>query len=87
MMILLKLDGSKKVIAQWNTDHAVEPGLFDATGRTDGPEYVGRTYIPGSDSFTVPPIPPKTKAELLKTKDKSNWTTEDIAEALQQLLP
>ena len=86
MSVLLKLDSNKKVIAQWETDHEPEKGLFDATGRSDGPDYMGRTYNPGTDTFSPPIIPPTTKREELKAKDKSTATLEDIFEALQELL-
>ncbi len=81
-------DPNNKVINQWVTDRAPnsEPDLFDATGRSDGPDYMGRTYDRGADTFSTLPTPTKTRRELLKEQDKTTWTTEDIAEALQELL-
>ena len=84
MLILLKFDISKKVIAQWNTDHAPEPGLFNATNRNDGPDYMGRTYNPGLDSFSPFVAPDKTRRQELK--EKPTWTDAERDEALRELL-
>ena len=87
MKTLLKFDANDIVIAQYHTDHEPEPGLFDATGRVDGPDYMGRTYDSRTDTFSAPPDPPTpTRREQLIAKDKSTATIEDIFEAQQELL-
>jgi len=88
--ILVRLDQNKKVKAQWSIEDSniskdkPEPNLFDVTGRPDGPNYMGRTYIPASDSFTPFVLPPKTKSELLKAK--TTWTATDRDNAIRELL-
>jgi len=84
MSVLLKFDGSKKVIAQWDTDHAPENGLFDATGRSDGPDYMGRTYNQGTDTFSSPIVPSKTRRQQLK--ENLTWTDAERDEAIRELL-
>lgn len=79
MMKLLKFDRNLKVVNQWITDHAPEPGLFDATNRTDGPKYMGRTYDPGLDSFSPLVTPTQTRRQQLK--DQLTWTDAERLEA------
>ena len=86
MKILLKFDGSNKVINQWVTDRAPrsEPDLFDATGRSDGPDYRGRTYDRGADTFSALPTPVKTRRQELK--ENLSWNDVERDEAIRELL-
>ena len=56
------------------------------SGITSWDQVVGYAYNEGDGSFTAPPAPAPTKRDQLKAKPKATWTTEDIAEALQELL-
>ena len=46
----------------------------------------GEEWDPTTKAVITSPIPSLTKREQLKAKPKATWTTEDIAEALQELL-
>ena len=83
-LILLKFNPSNKVINQWSTDHQPEPGLFDATGRSDGPDYMGRTYSSGTDTFSPRITVSQTRREELKAK--AVWTAIDRDDAIRELL-
>ena len=83
-LVLLRLDSNKVCVNQWNTDHRVSAANFDATGRSDGPDYMGRTYDDVADTFSTLPIPPLTRAEELKAL--TPWTASDRNEALEIFL-
>jgi len=84
MSTFLKFDSNDTVINQWESDHKVEPSLFDATGRGDGPDYMGRTYDSATDTFSPVIVLPKSRRQLLK--EKLVWTPADRDAALRELL-
>ena len=65
---------ANKVIAQIESDK-LRPGFFDATDRPDGPDYVGRTYTPGTDTFSAPVVDPPSARQVLA--DKAVWSQAD----------
>lgn len=46
----------------------------------------GEQWDPVAKAVITSPTSPQTKGEKLKAKPKADWTSEDIAEALQELL-
>ncbi len=84
---LVKLDPDMKVGVHYKQiDHLPEPlseTLFSVAERTDGPEYIGRTYNPGNDTFSpMPPPPPPTADEArlagLETAKAANETANKV---------
>jgi len=85
MIILVQFDENRKVIAQRRDRDVILEEWTDLSDHPDGPNFMGRIYDEGTDTFGPPqPLPPKTRRLLLK--EKKTWTVADRNEAIRILL-
>ena len=82
--VFLTLRGGKVVDQFQGTDHDLKPGQLEVTGRSDGPDYMGRTYNAGTDAFSPRIVYPETpRRQLINNR---NWNAADRDNAIRELL-
>jgi len=85
--VWVRFDGNKKVINQWKSDVKPKQADMEVTGRSDGPDFMGRTYDDAADTFSAPlPPGPPSRAQEIIDETPVGKTLPDIYEACQEIL-